>query len=187
MAEREPGPYWVRCEGTNWEEHARDKWIIALWDGHFWGVPFDYQSYRDPQFAEIGERIERSGNLLRSWRYFTREKLEEALNYDWGQVGEAATLAMQIMAHDLSEPAKQLPDFVWPPAQWPEPQPITDAQKTGERFLVWVNSPEYLRGWAIGSWEDGQWVIYLMGTTFMTTVRPHLVTHCYPLPPDVTG
>ncbi len=56
MAEREPGPYWVRCEGANWEEHAKDNWIVALWDGHYWGVPFDYEAYRDPQFAEIGER-----------------------------------------------------------------------------------------------------------------------------------
>ncbi len=70
------------------------------------------------------------------------------------------------------------------------PTKITDAQKTGERFLVWVNAPEgrvseFLYGWAIGSWENDQWVIYMMGTTFMTTVRADLVTHCYPLPPDV--
>ncbi len=31
---------------------------------------------------------------------------------------------------------------------WPEPQPITDAQKTGERFLLHGAS-----GWKIGSWR----------------------------------
>ncbi len=99
----------------------------------------------------------------------------------WGFYFEMDSVTEDAIA-EIGEPVERI---------WPEPQPITDAQKTGERFLVWVNAPEgrvdeFLHGWAIGSWEGGQWVIYMMGTTFMTTVRAHLVTRCYLLPPDVT-
>jgi hypothetical protein len=76
--------------------------------------------------------------------------------------------------------AGRLVDF----EEWPEPQPITDAQKTGERFLVWNDSehPDTC-GWFTAFYDgkiDGWLTGALGGYTELDRVTAHL-----PLPPDV--
>jgi hypothetical protein len=68
--------------------------------------------------------------------------------------------------------------------EWPEPQLITDAQKTGERFLVW-NDSDYpdTRGWFTAFYDgkiDGWLTGALGGYTELDRVTVHL-----PRPPDV--
>ncbi len=70
---------------------------------------------------------------------------------------------------------------------WPEPQPITDAQKTGERFLVWCEFDGDQR------WVEGRWMenVLLENETaywdlgFGIRALADNVTHYLPLPPDV--
>jgi hypothetical protein len=118
MADRESGAYWIRDTGGDW--------VVAYWEGdprvaEWYGFGDDRPI--DPKWiAEIGDRVVR--------RSVTAE----------------ATLAGRLVDYDLTAPTKYLrfPGF----EEWPEPQPITEAQKTGERFLVW-NDSEYpdTRGW----------------------------------------
>jgi hypothetical protein len=61
--------------------------------------------------------------------------------------------------------------------QWPAPEPITDAPKTGERLLVWWNEG---RGWVIGWYSDGQWRV-----THDPRQWINGVTHYLQLPPDL--
>ncbi len=63
---------------------------------------------------------------------------------------------------------------------WPEPQPITDAQKTGEWWLVWF-SAERNGQWIKARWFYDAW--YADGSRY--PLARHLVSVCLPLPPDV--
>ena len=248
MAEREPGPYWVN--------HSSRGWDVAYWN-QLWTMTGDEQAYHDEDFAEIGERVERRvpipfkgepveidpaqlkprvGRVIYADEHghFTREQIEEALKYDWGQAGKAAAPQRRFLIEDraprglgiswkgldvsesetfhdvevyyepafvdLADPIQRaafasrasaasdtrLP-VIYQPALWPEPQPITDAQKTGERFLVWhkggaamlISQPvqnglissigpfRLLAGWYSARWSislnniraDGRWIL----------------------------
>jgi hypothetical protein len=61
--------------------------------------------------------------------------------------------------------------------EWPEPQLITDAQKTGERFLVWWDEG---RVWVIGWYSDGQWRVTHDPRQWIDGV-----IHYLPVPPDM--
>jgi len=65
--------------------------------------------------------------------------------------------------------------------RWPEPQPITDAQKTGEDFLVWC-----VDRWLIAAWWspsfDREIAWYDDHNRWLEEAQ---VTHYLPLPPDV--
>jgi hypothetical protein len=94
----------------------------------------------------------------------------------------------QLVHYDLNtaEGKRTLAAFLKMP-EWPEPQPITDAQKTGERFLIrydWAPYPHWLDAYwdekalGRGSWcgIGGEGIVYLC--------EPR-VTHYLQMPPDV--
>jgi hypothetical protein len=69
----------------------------------------------------------------------------------------------------------------------PEPQPITDAQKSGERFLVWDADD---KDWVIASWREPDspsgpkcWCGDSAGPNYENTYDS--ATHYFPLPTDV--
>jgi hypothetical protein len=88
---------------------------------------------------------------------------------------------------------------------WPQPQPITKAQKTGEKWLVWRNFTHRatgmysgLGGWYVAFWMNeevvkdaadghpihGYWCV--SSPTFHTPIGDDTnVTRCLPLPPGV--
>lgn len=164
MAERAPGLYWVR------ENVAPDEWAIALLTARgWWNLIGSDLSFSEEAFAEIAERAERGSRGLLPV--------------------EIAGWPEGIASYDLSKPAAQIPDFVFPAALWPEPQPITDAQKNGKPFMVWICS-EHLSpgaaGWYTAFW-DARIDAWCVLTPFFHTqgIYADRVTRYIPLPPDV--
>jgi hypothetical protein len=150
MADRESGAYWIRDTGGDW--------VVAYWEGdprvaEWYGFGDDRPI--DPKWiAEIGDRVVR--------RSVTAE----------------ATLAGRLVDYDLTAPTKYLrfPGF----EEWPAPEPITDAQKTGGKIVLWNAKPGT---WFVGYWDATQsnWrPIY--GTVAIPEAS---VTHWLPPPPDV--
>jgi hypothetical protein len=64
---------------------------------------------------------------------------------------------------------------------WPEPQPITEAQKNGDEFLLW--DPKW-KSWDKGHWSaatgQGRW--YFPDNCY---AEENEITHYLPLPPVV--
>ncbi len=157
MAEREPGPYWVR-------DRFEDEWVVALWSGFGWTLHGDEDQYRDADFIEIGPRVELPPPVIEP------PQPPNVAHYDMNTPEGKRALAAFL----------QLP-------LWPEPQPITDAQRTGERVLVWSEcareDPNRL-GWLTARWAEGDWTI---GGDWWEDEAMHLrdcvVTHYVPLPP----
>jgi hypothetical protein len=138
MAEREPGFYWVRP--------PHDDWIVAEWtidlgeelgDGGRWYLPANEISRPDYYFAEIGERVERppktppDNDRAMLWNALTImfTRAEEHGDPHSKKVAENAMAAFnrlnthsQLLRKDESA--------------WPEPQPITEAQKTAEAMVA---------------------------------------------------
>ncbi len=173
MAEREPGPYWVR-------DRFEDEWVVALWSGFGWTLHGDEEQYGDADFIEIGPRAVMPPPAIPNPR--------DAIPNPRDRHQSTDTPPVTVMNFDLNTPegkralmaAFQLP-------QWPEPQPITDAQRTGERVLVWSEcareDPNRL-GWLTARWAEGDWTI---GGDWWEDEAMHLrdcvVTHYVPLPP----
>jgi hypothetical protein len=159
-----------REPGFYWVKETADaEGEPAYWNKMVWTFAGEPCSYNDDELAEIGERVVR--------RSVTAE----------------ATLAGSLVDYDLTAPSKYLrfPSFEY----WPEPQPITDAQKTGERFLVWHEpkheprdlesyiEPVTMRAWFTAFWDDGRW--WVIGNGWDDTIRleDRHITHYLPLPP----
>lgn len=167
MAEREPGLYWVR-------DRFDDDWVVALWSGSAWLLHGDTTEYKDGAFLEIGPRAEMPPPVV----VMDTPQLPEVVHYNLNTPERKRAL----MA------AFKLPE-------WPEPQPITDAQKTGERFLVWAtpvnvsrlhphNDPMKESGWLTAFW-DGYWIVGGNETGEGFSLDDDRVTRYLPLPPDV--
>jgi hypothetical protein len=154
MAEREPGSYWVRCRLFPSRE---GDWEVAQYVGGLWRCAGVMEEFTDDDIVEIGDRAEREG-AARLLEAIKRTRcLEDQLTKILGVLG---------------------------PTAWPEPLPITDAQKTGERFLVWNDSehPD-TRGW-FTAFYDGKIDGWLTGALGGYTELDRVVAHL-PLPPDV--
>jgi hypothetical protein len=75
------------------------------------------------------------------------------------------------------------------PQQWPEPQTITEAHKTGDRFLVWCAYPDR-PNWAVAFWAaaEREWVCPMPGSKDLyVAIGDSEITLCVPLLPDPTG
>jgi len=106
---------------------------------------------------------------------------------DWAEIGER-----------VERPGTREESISW--AAKVEPQPITDAQKTGERLLVWYKHPDNDRGsWHEAEWRD-DWVPTIPGVwetacvdneadfhTGTLYLRGDWTTHYLPLPPEIAG
>jgi hypothetical protein len=192
MAEREPGFYWVKPvgiapainqsrESVPVDDCARPQeaeWTIAQWmdceaglGWYFWMTLGDEQPYKDADFAEIGERVVRQPSSSFTIDHLVLEKA-------------------QIAWPDLSMRAR---GRITVTGMWPEPQPITDAQKTGERFLVWNENPtdDQLHGWFTARWyptvssfgQSGMWTVGSLNTDEWFALD-HVTQYLTP-PPDV--
>jgi hypothetical protein len=64
------------------------------------------------------------------------------------------------------------------------PQPITDAQKNGEPFLVW-HAGEFQHGWHVAEWSSYVEMWLRRGSSEENYLVVDDVTHWLPLPPDV--
>lgn len=86
----------------------------------------------------------------------------------------------------MAERAPEPPAEFW---RWPQPQPITAAQRTGERFLVWYDPRppciHSLRGWIVARWEADDWVAGLSDADDVVWLDPLGLVHYLPLPPDM--
>ncbi len=163
MAEREPGPYWVR-------DRFEDEWVLALWSGFGWTLHGDEEQYRDADFIEIGPRAELPPPVI-----------VETTTDDSAQPA--------VVHYDLNTPEgkRALAAFLQLP-QWPDPEPITDAQKTGERFLVRIlrtRHPRLAHGWVEAYWDADYWMTDLfMPDGELIFFDDDEVTHSMPLPPS---
>jgi hypothetical protein len=94
---------------------------------------------------------------------------------------ERSALYLSLVDYDILAPTKYLrfPSV----EEWPEPQPITDARKTGERLLVWNDSqhPD-TRGW-FTAFYDGKIDGWLTGALGGYTELDRVVAVYLPLPP----
>ncbi len=152
MAEREPGPYWVR-------DRFEDEWVDARWTGKDWLLHGDVARYRDADFIEIGPRAVMPPPVI-----------VETTSDD--------SAPPAVVHYDLNtlEGKRALAAFLQLPP-WPEPQPITDAQKTTTPILVWS---EGWGEWAAAFWDRDSWHLSCSEDSIADT---DTVSHYIPLPP----
>ncbi len=159
MAEREPGFYRVTLKAGSDNSEAGE-WIVAQWvpgrgysNRHWWITGWECP-VGDDEISEIGERVDPQPQIYH----------EPA----------APPPRFAIETLDVSE-SETFHNVELPPWRWPDPQLITDAQKTGDRFLVWSDDQ-----WMIGEWIDtlGYWDVG--DGSFPKNLILYL-----PLPPDV--
>ncbi len=216
MAEREPGPYWVR---------DKDGWSIALWNGGYWKLLEAPGAWSEDAFAEIGEHVERrlsaeeiagpegisAYDLTKPTAQMPGFRSLSCLDEVRALVCLAQLLRLQMDrldppddAHlawaELDEGSRQYYLTIAERLQigWPEPQPITDAQKTGERFLVWYepdpdaeyganpgDDPARENGWQTAWWDGVDWTVGGEGYENHLRLIERRVTYYLLPPPDV--
>ncbi len=146
-----------REPGFYWVRHMpTGAWSVAEYSGSSWLVVGMWYPRSDIDFAEIGERAERHKPRLLDDEFLKR------------------------YAKAISDEA--LPRLAELPT-WRDPQPITDTQRTGEGFLVWIVT-EQAQFWTAAHYSPdplprGSWV---SDGCFWPAF---LATHCLPLPPKV--
>lgn len=162
MAEREPGLYWVKVPFGGWEPA---RWDPPDDDDGLWYLIGEVVGVGSDYLDAIGERVADQGLIAELRTQFTK----------WAELTDR-----------LQPCLEQFALYMISQTGWPEPLLITDAQKNGERFLVWLRHPPHddtpgrwvIAGWGIKN-NRGAW------TTERFSYTEQFVTHYLPLPPDV--
>lgn len=105
----------------------------------------------------------------------------------WVEIGEPAerTPNVELLSKMLLEAARVI--------EAAKPQPITDAQKNGERFLVWAtpvsvterdpgSDPTKESGWLTAWWDDEEWIVGGDSIEDGFCLPARRVTHYLPVP-----